>query len=102
MPRITSFRTFGLLAVGVLLVVGLGIALFPLGAKVSNRQLHVAAAGDLRHVLDELAGHFHQAQFEIRVRISYGASGTLYAQIGEGAPFDLFFSADEDYPRSLI
>jgi len=38
----------------------------------------------------------------VKVKISFGASGALTQQIQNGAPFDLFFSADMDYPRQLI
>src|ERR1019366_10268352 len=36
-----------------------------------------------------------------QIKLSFGASGNLYSQIQSGAPFDLFFSADEDYPTKL-
>jgi molybdate transport system substrate-binding protein len=60
----------------------------------------VAAASDLRFALDELAAVFRR-ETGVAVRIVYGSSGNFRRQIAEGAPFELFLSADEDYVRSL-
>lgn len=54
----------------------------------------IAAAASLRYALDEAATAFH-AQTGKRIRLSYGASGSLVQQIESGAPFELFLSADE-------
>ncbi|GIW95521.1 MAG: molybdate ABC transporter substrate-binding protein [Pirellulaceae bacterium] len=67
-----------------------------------QRLLHVAAASDLRFVVDELASRFSTGHPEITVRVSYGSSGTLFAQLVERAPFDLFLSADVQYPEQLV
>lgn len=56
----------------------------------------VAAASDLRYALDEIAANFRQ-QTGRALRISYGSSGNFFQQITRAAPFELFFSADEDY-----
>lgn len=56
----------------------------------------VAAAASLRYALDEAAGAFHK-QTGKQVRISYAASGNLVQQIENGAPFQLFLSADEEH-----
>jgi molybdate transport system substrate-binding protein len=63
--------------------------------------LRVAAASDLRGVLDDLARRFEAQRPTIDVQPTYGASGSLYAQIVAGAPFDVFLAADVDYAREL-
>lgn len=62
--------------------------------------LGIAAASDLQHVLPELVKVF-EAESGHTVRITFGSSGTFHAQIANGAPFDLFLSADVDYPQRL-
>jgi len=64
--------------------------------------LAVAAAADLRPALEEIKGLFEARHAGTRVQISYGASGSLAAQIQHGAPFDLFLSADLGFPERLV
>jgi len=64
-------------------------------------RLAIAAASDLQTALPELAAAFEK-DASATVALSFGSSGTLFAQIQNGAPFDLFFSADVEYPRQLI
>jgi molybdate transport system substrate-binding protein len=54
----------------------------------------VAAAASLRDALPELADAF-DAKNGTKTRLSFGSSGNLYRQIAQGAPFELFLSADE-------
>ena len=61
--------------------------------------LRVAAAASLHGALDEAAAVFEASHPGVQVQISYGASGSLTAQIQQGAPFDLFLAADLDYPE---
>jgi molybdate transport system substrate-binding protein len=60
----------------------------------------VAAASDLQPVLPELARRF-KSSTGIEVEFSFGSSGNFSTQIRNGAPYDLFFSADIYYPRQL-
>ncbi|MHB2020261.1 MAG: molybdate ABC transporter substrate-binding protein [Candidatus Xenobia bacterium] len=61
----------------------------------------VAAAADLQPAMQAIvAGYEHDTGQPVRV--IYGASGTFYSQIENGAPFDLFFSADAEYPQRLV
>lgn len=70
-------------------------------ATAAPQELAVAAASDLRFVLDDVLAEFHQQHPAIRVQTTFGASGSLFAQIENGAPFDLFLSADIQYPQQL-
>ncbi len=60
----------------------------------------IAAASDLNFVFRELVAEYEKSTGD-RVRLSLGSSGNFYAQIQNGAPFDLYFSADIAYPRKL-
>jgi molybdate transport system substrate-binding protein len=60
----------------------------------------VAAASDLKFALDEAAAAFKQ-QTGQSLRLSYGSSGNFYRQIVQGAPFQFFLSADEDFVFQL-
>ncbi len=64
-------------------------------------RLDVAAAADLNFALEAVAREFRKAHPAVDLRIAYGSSGNFYSQIRNGAPFDLFLSADIDYPRRL-
>ncbi len=65
-------------------------------------EVRVAAASDLKFALDDVVKAFHENHPDIQVKVSYGSSGTFFAQLSNKAPFDLFLSADMDYPRKLI
>lgn len=69
--------------------------------KTSSPELTVAAAADLSTALKEI-GDGYEKRTGVKLKLSFGASGALTQQIQNGAPFDLFFSADMDYPRQLI
>jgi molybdate transport system substrate-binding protein len=60
----------------------------------------VAAAADLKFALEEVHARF-QADTGQKVRLVFGSSGNFYRQINEGAPFQLYLSADEDYVLRL-
>ncbi|WP_397546753.1 molybdate ABC transporter substrate-binding protein [Rhodothermus marinus] len=65
-------------------------------------EVQVAAAADLRYAFETLRERFEAAHPNIRLKISYGSSGQFFTQLRNGAPFDLYFSADASYPRRLI
>lgn len=63
--------------------------------------LTVAAAADLNYAFKDLVAEFEKQTGE-HVKLSLGSSGNFYSQISNGAPFDLYFSADIGYPKKLI
>jgi len=73
----------------------------PSPVPATEATLRIAAASDLRFALDEALNGFRAAHPGLRVEAGYGSSGNLFAQIREGAPFDVFLSADAEYARRL-
>ena len=65
-----------------------------------GEEITVAAAADLNYAMKDLAAQFQQKTGNT-VALSFGASGNFFSQIQGGAPFDVFFSADVDYPEKL-
>ena len=66
----------------------------------SHAQLRVAVAANFAETLTELAADYSISSGD-KVTVIRGSSGKLYAQIVQGAPFDIFFSADVDRPKAL-
>jgi molybdate transport system substrate-binding protein len=67
----------------------------------SAQEIAVAAAADMSAALPEVVAAYAMKTGQT-VQVSFGASGNLTNQIRNGAPFDVFFSADEQYPQQLI
>lgn len=63
--------------------------------------VRIAAASDLRYALDEIIEVYHQTQPDADIEVIYGSSGKMTTQIINGAPYDMFFSADIAYPKKL-
>ena len=69
-------------------------------ASTAQQPLAVAAASDLQVILPTVASAFERTTGQ-KVNVSFGSSGNFLAQIKNGAPFDVFLSADIEYPREL-
>jgi molybdate transport system substrate-binding protein len=89
-----NFRTLVVLA-GALVAA----SVVPLPAAGAQVPL-VAAAADLKFALAELAAEYRRATGR-DVRLTFGSSGNFAQQIENGAPFELFLSADEAYVERL-
>jgi molybdate transport system substrate-binding protein len=74
---------------------GLALAVLPAAAQIT-----AAVAASVQFPMEELQADFRKSS-GADVKAVYGASGKLTAQIRNGAPFDVFVSADMDFPDSL-
>jgi molybdate transport system substrate-binding protein len=76
------------------------IMLFLVPAAQAAGEVVIAAAADLQFVMPEVVQQFEK-QTGQKVRVTFGSSGNFASQIQNGAPFDIFFSADLNYPKQL-
>jgi molybdate transport system substrate-binding protein len=82
-----------------LAILTIAISIVP-AARGQGAQVKVAAAADLTFALAELAP-LYESQTHNKLRIVYGSSGNFFSQIQNGAPFDVFLSADVEFPLKL-
>jgi molybdate transport system substrate-binding protein len=67
-----------------------------------GEKITVAAAADLKFAMDEIVTGFNKNHPGDEVQVVYGSSGKFHTQIQQGAPYDLFFSADIGFARELV
>jgi molybdate transport system substrate-binding protein len=77
------------------------LGLIGLGFAQTTKTVRIAAASDLQPALEGITRRYMEAHPGITVQTTFGASGKLAQQILEGAPFDVFFSADESFALKL-
>jgi len=71
-----------------------------LAGPCAAQSITVAVAADLQFAMQDVAAQF-QKETGKEVKLIYGSSGNFFQQIQNGAPFDMFFSANLDYPKKL-
>src|SRR5580693_5489679 len=86
-----SFRRLSLIA---MMVIGC------ISQLCVSQEISVAAAADLQFAMQDMAARF-QKETGKSVKVTYGSSGNFFQQLQNGAPFDVFFSANLDYPKKL-
>ena len=79
----------------------ISIILFVFSISATCQKITIAAASDLKFALDSVILSFKAHNPGNEVEVIYGSSGKFYEQIINEAPFDIFFSADIDYPHKL-
>ena len=89
------------IALGFLLAASFLVFVATAVAQPASVELSVAAAADLSSALNQLAASYEQ-KAGVHLKLSFGSSGMLTQELQNGAPFDLFLSADMDYPRTLV
>lgn len=87
------------LLLAAVLVLGAGT---PAAVAAGAPTVAIAAASDLVFCLDALHDALRRQAPDLRLQVSTGSSGNFFAQIRQGAPFDVFLSADLRYPQQLI
>lgn len=79
----------------------LAFLLHTFNCVTAQQKITVVSAANLKVALDSITTTFKIQNPNINTQIIYGASGKLFEQISNAAPFDVFFSADMDYPNKL-
>lgn len=82
-------------------LLGALLLLLLIPAVQASEAVRIAAAADLRYALDDIIALYRQAQADAQIEVIYGSSGKLTTQIINGAPYDMFFSADIAFPKLL-
>lgn len=77
-------------------------AILTLSLAAHAEKVTIAAAADLKFAMDEIVATFKKANPADEVEVIYGSSGKFHTQIQQGAPYDLYFSADIAFPRELV
>ena len=77
------------------------LALMVLSSTIFAGEITVAAAANVTYTLNKLVKEFNKTNPNTKVQVILGSSGKLVSQIENGAPFDIFMSADMKFPQSL-
>lgn len=79
----------------------IGIMLLSISSIASAEKVSIAAASDLKFAMDEIVMLYKKSNPTDEIDVIYGSSGKFFTQIQQKAPYDLYFSADINYPNRL-
>ena len=77
------------------------LAIFFLALSLTANSINIAVAANVSYAIKDLIKEFNKQNPNIKVQVTLGSSGKLTAQIKNGAPYDLFMSANMKYPNNL-
>lgn len=75
------------------------LTLFSSGLWAKN--ITIAAASDMKYAMDEIVNLYMKHHIDVKINTVYGSSGNTFTQISNGAPYDIYYSADIEYPKKL-
>ncbi len=78
------------------------LALMVLCSSIFAGQINIAVAANVSYAIDELIKEFNKTNPNTKVQVTLGSSGKFVAQIQNGAPFEIFMSADMKFPQTLF
>ena len=78
------------------------LALALLASSIFANTITVAVAANVSYAINELVAEFNKTNPDTKVQVTLGSSGKFTAQIENGAPFDVFMSADMKFPKALF
>lgn len=79
----------------------IALGLMVLCSSIFAGEITVAAAANVTYALNKIVKEFNKANPDTKVQVIFGSSGKLVSQIENGAPFDIFMSADMKFPLAL-
>ena len=77
------------------------VLLMAFGISLQAQTVKIAAAGNLRYILDEIKANYVKTHPKANITVNLGSSGALFQQIVNGADFDIFMAADKTFPDKL-
>ena len=72
-----------------------------LNSSLFAGEINIAVATNISYVIEKIKEEFNKTNPNTKVQVTIGSSGKLTAQIKNGAPFNIFMSADMNFPESL-
>jgi molybdate transport system substrate-binding protein len=77
------------------------LVLVLLCSSIFAGQINVAVAANVSYAMDKLITEFNKTNPDTKIQVTLGSSGKLVAQIKNGAPYNIFMSANMSFPQSL-
>ena len=78
------------------------LGLMVLCSTIFAGQINVAVAANVSYAINDLIAEFNKTNPDTKVQVTLGSSGKFTTQIENGAPFDIFMSADMQFPQALF